>query len=156
MDIKPIRTEAEHRAALAEIERLWDTARGTPEFDRLDVLGTLVDAYERDITPILPPDPIEAIKFRLEQQGRTRKDLEPLLGTRARVSEILSGQRRLTLAMIRALHRELRIPLEVLVAEAEAGRPALRRKGHGRAAGPRRARPGARVRAPAKRAPRQG
>jgi len=117
MDIKPIRTEADHKAALAEIERLWDAKPGTPEGDHFEVLATLVDAYERKHTPILPPDPIEAIQFRLEQQGKTRKALEPILGTRARVSEILRGHRNLTLAMIRALHRELRIPLEILVAE---------------------------------------
>jgi HTH-type transcriptional regulator/antitoxin HigA len=116
-DVKPIHTVADHKAALAEIEQLWNAARGTPEFDRLDVLGTLVDAYERTHVPILPPDPVEAILFRLEQQGRTRKELEPILGTRARVSEILNRQRSLTLEMIRALHRELQIPLDVLVAE---------------------------------------
>ena len=120
MEIKPIHTEADHKAALAEIERLWDAEPGTPEFERFEVLATLVDAYERAQTPILPPDPIEAIKFRLEQQGQTRKALEPILGTRARVSEVLNGQRKLTLPMIRALHRELRIPLDILVAEKVA------------------------------------
>ena len=128
MDIKPIHTKADHKAALAEIERLWDAAPGTPEFEKLDVLATLVDAYERAHTPILPPDPIAAIEFRLEQQGQTRKALEPILGTRARVSEILNGQRKLTLAMIRALHRELQIPLDVLVAENVVAGP---RKGRG-------------------------
>jgi HTH-type transcriptional regulator/antitoxin HigA len=117
MDIKPIHTEANHKAALAEIERLWDAAPGTPDFEKFEVLATLVDAYERQHTPILPPDPVEAIKFRLEQQGQTRKVLEPIIGTRARVSEVLNRQRKLTLAMIRALNRELHIPLEVLVAE---------------------------------------
>jgi HTH-type transcriptional regulator/antitoxin HigA len=117
MHIKPIHTKADHKSALAEIERLWDSARGTPNGDKLEVLATLVDAYEREHTPILPPGPIEAIKFRLEQQGLTRKVLEPILGTRARVSEILSGQRKLTLAMIRSLHRELQIPLETLITE---------------------------------------
>ena len=137
--IKPIHTEADHKAALAEIERLWDAASGSPEFDKLDILGTLVDAYERTHIPILPPDPVEAILFRLEQQGRTRKDLEPILGTRARVSEVLNRRRSLTLAMIRALHRELHIPLDVLVAESRSGgrttrarsrvrRPASRRR----------------------------
>src|SRR5579872_7188145 len=100
MDIKPILTEADHKVALAEIERLWDAQPGTPEFDKFQVLGTLVDAYEREHFPILPPDPIEAIKFRLEQQGLTRKVLESLIGTRARVSEILNRRRQLTLAMI--------------------------------------------------------
>jgi len=117
MDIKPIHTAADHKLALAEIERLWDAAPGTPDFEKLEVLATLTDAYEREHTPILPPDPIEAIKFRLEQQGQTRKVLEPIIGTRARVSEVLNGQRKLSLAMIRALNRELDIPLEILVAE---------------------------------------
>jgi HTH-type transcriptional regulator / antitoxin HigA len=127
-DIKPIHTQADHKAALAEIERLWDAVPGSPEFDRLDVLGTLVDAYERAHVPILPPDPVEAILFRLEQQGRTRKELQPILGTRARVSEILNRQRSLTLAMIRALHRELEIPLDVLVAEGTPPRRLTRAK----------------------------
>jgi HTH-type transcriptional regulator/antitoxin HigA len=130
--IKPIHTQADHKAALAEIERLWDAKPGSPEFDRLDVLGTLVDAYERAHTPILPPDPVEAILFRLEQEGRSRKDLEPILGTRARVSEILNRRRSLTLAMIRALHRELHIPLDVLVSESASRRRTRRTKSHGR------------------------
>ena len=117
MDIRPIHTKADHKAALAEIERLWDAEPGTPDHDKLDVLATLVDAYERKHFPILPPNPVEAIKFRLEQQGQTRKVLEPILGTRARVSEVLNGRRKLTLAMIRALNRELHIPLETLVTE---------------------------------------
>jgi HTH-type transcriptional regulator/antitoxin HigA len=117
MDIKPIHTAADHAAALAEIERLWDAKPGTPDGNDFEVLATLVDAYESKHTPILPPDPIEAIKFRLEQQGLSRKALEPIMGTRARVSEILSGQRKLTLAMIRALNKEFDIPLDVLVAE---------------------------------------
>jgi len=115
--IKPIRTKADHIAALAEIERLWDAKPGTPNGDKLEVLATLADAYERQHTPILPPHPIEAIKFRMEQQGKTRKDLEPILGRRGRVSEILNGQRSLSLVMIRGLHRELEIPLAVLVAD---------------------------------------
>ncbi len=117
MEIHPIRTEADHARTLAEIERLWEAVSGTPDGDRFEVLATLVDAYERAHTPILPPDPIEAIRFRLEQQGKTRKDLEPILGSRARVSEILGRKRRLTLAMIRSLHATFGIPLEVLVAE---------------------------------------
>jgi HTH-type transcriptional regulator/antitoxin HigA len=117
MIIKPIRSADDHQAALAELERLWDAQPGTPEGDTFEVLATLVDAYERAHTPIGPPDPVEAIKFRLEQQGRPRKVLEPLLGTRARVSEVLNGRRKLTLPMIRGLHHELGIPLEALVAE---------------------------------------
>jgi len=121
MDIKPIRTEEEHKAGLAEIERLWGTVKpGTPEGDRFEVLGMLVEAYEIEHCPIEPPDPISAITFRLEQQGLTRKALEPILGTRARVSEILRGKRQLTLAMIRAIHREFGIPIDVLVGKEEA------------------------------------
>jgi HTH-type transcriptional regulator/antitoxin HigA len=128
MDIKPIRSEADHRAALLEIERLWDAQPGTPDADRFEVLATLVDAYEREHTPILPPDPIEAIKFRLEQSGLTRKALETIIGTRARVSEIFSGRRALTLAMIRALNSELKIPLEALIRERKPRRRAASRK----------------------------
>jgi HTH-type transcriptional regulator/antitoxin HigA len=117
MDIKPIRTKADHRDALAEIWRLRDAKVGTRDGDTLEVLSTLVDAYEREHTPILPPDPIEAINFRLEQEGKVRKDLEPVLGTRARVSEILGRRRALSLAMIRALHNAFNIPLSVLIAE---------------------------------------
>jgi HTH-type transcriptional regulator/antitoxin HigA len=133
MDIKPIRSKADHKAALAEIERLWDVQPGTPEGDRFEVLATLVDVYEREHAPILPPDPIEAIKFRLEQSGLTRKALETMMGTRARVSEILSGRRRLTLAMIRALNRELEIPLEVLILEQKPKRRAAPRTARGKA-----------------------
>jgi HTH-type transcriptional regulator / antitoxin HigA len=115
--IKPIRTAADHRQALVAIANLWQAKVGTPEYDTLDVLTTLVVAYENANMPMLPPDPIEAIKFRLEQQGKSRKDLVEILGTRARVSEVLLGRRALSLAMIRGLHRQLNIPLEVLVSE---------------------------------------
>ncbi|HWL84281.1 MAG TPA: helix-turn-helix domain-containing protein [Polyangiaceae bacterium] len=117
MGIKPIRTDVDHQAALVKIESLWDARPGTHEYDELEVLATLVDTYERTHVPIAPPDPVEAIKFRLEQAGLTRKALEPFIGTRARVAEILNRKRSLTLAMIRALHRGLGIPLESLVAE---------------------------------------
>jgi HTH-type transcriptional regulator/antitoxin HigA len=89
--------------------------QGTGEGDELDVLATLVDAYETKHFPIESPDPIEAIQFRMEQMGMERKDLEPFIGSRARVSEVLNGRRGLSLKMIRSLHRELKIPLEVLV-----------------------------------------
>ena len=114
-DLKPIRTKQDYEAALAEIERLWGASAGTPEGDRLDVLATLVDAYEAAHDPMEPPDPIEAIQFRMEQQGLTRKDLERLLGTRTRVSEVLNRKRGLSIAMIRRLHAELGIPAEVLI-----------------------------------------
>jgi HTH-type transcriptional regulator / antitoxin HigA len=127
MNIKPLHNEADYREALGAIERLWDARPGTPSGDELEVLATLVDDYERRHHPILPPDPIEAIKFRLDQQGQSRKVLEPLLGSRARVSEVLNRRRALTLAMIRALHAKLDIPLEVLVAEVRT-KPAPARR----------------------------
>jgi HTH-type transcriptional regulator/antitoxin HigA len=114
-DLKPIRTAADHRRALAELERLWGARSGTPEGDRLDVLATLIDAYETEHEPIDPPDPIEAIKFRMEQQGLTRKDLEPLIGSRARVAEVLNRKRNLSITMIRRLHERLGIAAEVLI-----------------------------------------
>jgi HTH-type transcriptional regulator / antitoxin HigA len=114
-DIGPIRTEQDYAAAMAEVERLWRAAAGTAEGDRLDVLATLVDAYEAAHDPIDPPDPIAAIRFRMEQQGLTRKDLERMLGTRTRVSEILNRKRGLSIAMIRRLHAELGISAEVLI-----------------------------------------
>ena len=115
MRIKPIKTERDYKAALAEIEKLWGAKQNTPKGDRLDVLITLVDAYEREHHPIDPPDPIEAIKFRMDQMDLTRKDLEPYIGSRARVSEVLSRKRNLSLTMIRRLHEGLHIPLENLV-----------------------------------------
>ena len=115
MDIRPVKTAADYEAALAEINKLWGTEPDTPDGDRLDVLIALVEAYETDHHPIAPPDPVEAILFRMEQQGLTRKDLEPILGSRARVSEILNRKRSLSLDMIRKLHRNLHIPLESLV-----------------------------------------
>jgi HTH-type transcriptional regulator/antitoxin HigA len=123
-DIKPIRTENDHVAALAEVERLWGAKVGTPEGDRLDVLATLVDAYEAEHDPMDPPDPIEAIKFRMEQQGLTRKDLETMLGTRTRVSEVLSRRRNLSIGMIRRLHSELGISAEVLIRPTRGGKAA--------------------------------
>ncbi len=117
MDIRPIKTDADYRAALAEIDVLMNAAPDTPDGDRLDVVATLVAAYEARHFPIAAPDPIAAIKFRMEQMGLSRKDLEPLLGTRGRVSEVLSGRRRLSLAMIRRLNAGLNIPAEVLIQE---------------------------------------
>jgi HTH-type transcriptional regulator/antitoxin HigA len=91
-DVKPIRTKKDYEAALAEVERLWGAKRGTPAGDRLDVIATLLEAYESEHFPIDPPDPIEAIKFRMELRGLTRKDLEPYIGTRTRVAEVLNGK----------------------------------------------------------------
>jgi HTH-type transcriptional regulator/antitoxin HigA len=114
-DLKPIRTETDYEAALAEVERLWGTSAGTPDGDRLDVLATLIDAYESERFPIDPPDPIDAIRFRMEQQGLTRKDLEGMIGTRTRVAEVLNRRRSLSIAMIRRLHERLGISAEVLI-----------------------------------------
>ncbi len=117
-DLKPIRTAADHHAALAEIERLWGSAVGTPQGDRLDILVTLVEAYEKQHVAMDPPDPIDAILYRLEQAGLTRKDLEPLIGHRGRVSEVLNRKRPLTVDMIRRLRDRLGISADVLI-----GRP---------------------------------
>lgn len=114
-ELKPIRSEADYAAALAEIESLWGAKAGTPEGDRLDVLATLAGAYESAHYQIDPPDPVESIKFRMEQQGLTRRNLEAVLGTRARVAEILNRKRDLSIGMIRRLHAELGISAEVLI-----------------------------------------
>lgn len=118
MDIHPIHTEADYRATLTEISALMDSdpEAGTPEGDRLDILSTLVVAYEARHFPVGMPDPIEAIKFRMEQSGLSVKDLEPIIGKRNRIYEILNRKRPLTLPMIRRLHRVLGIPAEVLIA----------------------------------------
>jgi HTH-type transcriptional regulator / antitoxin HigA len=114
-ELRPIRSDADHAAALAEVEVLWGAESGTPRGDRLDVLATLIDAYEAKHYPMDPPDPIEAIRFRMEQQGITRKDLEPLIGTRSRVAEVLNRKRSLSIDMIRRLHDRLGISAEVLI-----------------------------------------
>ena len=118
MDIQPIRTEADYEAALERIAGLMSAEAGTPEGDELDILATLVEAYEQKQFPIEPADPIEAIRFRMEQLGLARKDLEPYLGSRHRVSEVLNRRRGLSLEMIRRLHDGLKIPLEVLIGRA--------------------------------------
>jgi HTH-type transcriptional regulator/antitoxin HigA len=123
-DVKPIRSEADYNAALAELERLWGARSGTPDGDRLDVLATLINVYEDAHFPIDEPDPIEAIKFRMEQQGLTRKDLEPLIGTRTRVAEVLNRKRSLSIAMIRRIHATLGIPAAVLIRPSRVKRAA--------------------------------
>lgn len=115
MEIRPIRTKADYRAALKEAERLWDAEPGTPAGDRVDVLVTLIEAYEAKRFPIPAPDPIAAIVFMMEQKGVTRRDLEPAIGSRGRVSEVLNRKRPLTLPMVRALSALLGIPTDVLV-----------------------------------------
>ena len=114
MRIRPIRTKADYRAALKEVERLWDADPGTPDGDVVDVLTTLIEAYEAEHFPISPPDPIAAIVFMMEQKGMSRRDLEPALGSRGRVSEVLARKRPLTLPMVRALNRLLDIPTDIL------------------------------------------
>lgn len=117
MQINPIRTEADYKATLKEVSSLMesDPDLGTPEGDRLDVLATLVQAYEEKHYPIDLPDPVEAIKFRMEQAGLTAKDLEPMIGRRNRVYEVLNRKRALTLPMIWKLHQQLGIPAESLI-----------------------------------------
>lgn len=115
MDIKPVRTEADYEAALKAIEQLWNSPAGSPEADKLDVLVTLVEAYEEARYPIPLPDPIAAIRHYMESQGLSERDLEPYLGSRAYVSEVLNRQRALSLEMIRGLHQGLGIPADILV-----------------------------------------
>ncbi len=114
-EIKPIRDGASHEAALREVERLWGAKLGSPEGDRLDVLVTLIEAYEDKVYPMDPPDPIEAIKFRMESQGLTRADLEVMIGGRGRIAEVLARKRSLSIGMIRRLHATLNIPAEILI-----------------------------------------
>ncbi len=115
MDIKPVKTDADHQAALKEIETLMMAEANTSEGEKLDVLVTLVEAYEHKHFPLDLPDPIEAIKFQMEQKGLTVKDLEPMIGKTNRVYEILNRKRTLTLRMIYKLHQELGIPTESLI-----------------------------------------
>jgi HTH-type transcriptional regulator/antitoxin HigA len=117
MNIQPIKSEQDYDKALAEIELFWGAEEGTENGDKLDILLILVEDYENIHYPILPPDPIEAIKFRMEQMNLSRKDLEPYIGGRGRVSEVLNYQRGLSLNMIRSLHLNLSIPLENLISE---------------------------------------
>lgn len=122
MDIRPIHTESDYKATLKEIGALMesDPDLGTPQGDRLDILVTLVQAYEAKHVPIETPDPVEAIKFRMEQSGLSIKDLEPMIGKSNRVYEVLNRKRPLTLAMIRRLHKSLGIPANVLIAQTVA------------------------------------
>jgi len=115
MRIKPIRSEADYDEALHRVEALWGSASATPEGDELDVLVSLVEAYEREHYPIDLPSPIDAIKFRLEQQGKDYRSLIGVIGQRTRVYEVMRGARPLSLNMIRKLHRELGIPADALI-----------------------------------------
>jgi len=115
MDIQPIRNQRDHAKALQEVERLWGARSRTPEADKLEILVTLIDAYEAKHHPIDPPDPIDAIRFRMEQMGLTRNDLIDIIGSRARVSEVLNRKRPLTVAMILRLREKLGISADVLI-----------------------------------------
>jgi HTH-type transcriptional regulator / antitoxin HigA len=138
MEIRPIRTKGDHAAALQRIEQLWGSAQGTAAGDELDVLVTLVDAFERVHYPVDLPDPIEAIKFRLEQEGKDYKALIGVIGQRTRVYEVMRGARPLSLNMIRNLHRKLEIPAAVLIQAAPAKRRRTARRGRVEQAGSRR------------------
>lgn len=115
MEIKPIKTEADYTAAIRRIEAVWGAAQGSREGDELEVLVTLAEAYERRHHPIDLPDPVEAIKFRLEQEGKDYRSLIGVIGQRARVYEVMRRARPLSLNMIRELHRRLEIPAEILI-----------------------------------------
>ena len=127
MDVRPLRTEADYDWALAEIEQYFtnEPAPGTQEADRFDVLATLIAAYEQRHWPIHAPDPLAAIRARMEQAGYTQADLATLLGSRSRASEILAGRRALTMGQIRRLHKEWNIPAEALIQRMPAGLQAV-------------------------------
>lgn len=119
-DPRPLRKRKDHAAALAYVESLMDARVNTPEADELDLWTTLIELYEDQHDALAPPDPIEAIRFRMEQEGLEPKDLVPFIGSRSRVSEVLCRRRPLSLAMIRALHANLGIPAEVLIRPSAA------------------------------------
>jgi HTH-type transcriptional regulator / antitoxin HigA len=122
MDIKPIRSESDYERALRRVEELWDSPKGSAESDELDILATLIEAYEQEHYPIELPDPIEAIKFRLEQKGKNSSALIGVIGQRTRVYEVMQGKRPLSLNMIRNLYQEFDIPAEVLIQPARRKR----------------------------------
>jgi HTH-type transcriptional regulator/antitoxin HigA len=129
MQIHPIRNEDDHAAGVARIAELMGAEPDTPAGEELDILATLVDAYEAKHHVIDAPDPIAAIEFRMEQQGLTRKDLEPIIGSRARVSEVMTRKRSLTVAMIRRVRSELGISADVLIGASKSGAVANHRRG---------------------------
>lgn len=141
MDIRLIHSTSDYEEAFAEIQRLWEAKPGTPDEGKLELLAMLVHNYERSLEPLPALDPVEAIKFRMEQQGLSRKDLLPIFGTTARVSEILGGKRGLTLDMIRKLHDTFDIPLESLIAPTVLRRKKKRAPTRVRARGRAAARP---------------
>ena len=115
MEIKPIKTEKDYNDAIQRIEQLWGTKKNSPEGDELDLLCTIVEAYEINHFPILPPDPVDAIVFRMEQMNMTKSDMAKYLGSQSRVSDILSRKRQLTLKMVKSLYKGLKIPAEILL-----------------------------------------
>ena len=115
MDIRPIKTEQDYKTAISRIEELWGAKKDTPEGDEFDLMVTLVESYEMKHYPIAPPDPIDAIKFRMEQMGMTNSDMVQYLGSQSRVSEILNKRRKLTLSMIKSLYKGLKIPADILL-----------------------------------------
>jgi HTH-type transcriptional regulator / antitoxin HigA len=127
MDIRPIYNDSDHERAVARIDALFDAEPGTPEHDELDVLATLVDAYEAEHHPVDPPTPVEAIRFRLEQGDLTRAELAELLGSRAKVAEVLGKQRALSKVMIVRLHERLGIAYEVLLGDVKTKRKRKRK-----------------------------
>jgi len=116
MDIRPIKTEQDYTLAIKKIEELWGSKRDTRNGDELDLLVTLVESFEMKHYPIAPPDPIDAIKFRMEQMGMSKEDMVKYLGSQSRVSEILNRKRKLTLKMVKSLYKGLKIPAEILLA----------------------------------------
>lgn len=115
MNIKPIKTKADYRRALERLDQIFDARPGTPEGDELEVLGILIDTWEKEHYPVDFPDPVEAIRFRMEQMGYGQADLASIIGLKSRASEILNKKRKLNLDMIRILHKKLDIPTEVLI-----------------------------------------
>ena len=116
MEIKPIKTEKDYNGAIQRIEQLWGAKKNSPDGDEFDLLCTIVEAYEIKHFPILPPDPIDAIVFRMEQMNMTKSDMAKYLGSQSRVSEILTRKRQLTLKMVKSLYKGLKIPAEILLA----------------------------------------
>lgn len=116
MEIRPIKTEQDYMDSIKRIEELWGAKKDTPQGDELDLLVTLVESYEIKHYPIAPPDPVDAIKFRMEQMDMTKADMVKYLGSQSRVSEVLNRKRKLTLSMVKSLYKGLRIPAEILLA----------------------------------------
>ena len=121
--VKPIRTDEDLERALARVDEIFHAKPGTPESDELDILVRLVESYEGEVCPIATPSPIDAIEFEMEQLGLTPRDLIPYIGSGEKVAEVLSGKRGITVAMARALHKNLNIPAEILLQEADADSP---------------------------------